>query len=231
MPQEVPESFREPLELLGKFTPEQTERALTDLASQPYIRTRMSVRDALFRAFPDRKLRPALRELSAMLMAFARVSYTQGDEAQETFENLSAGTNLNLTDDQRTDVRDRLLAFVAIPGLVLAARAAHMERNHERLLTSSSIETDLRPLMDDDGKTALVIPWHTLNLRYTSGQFDEDQSESIVLDHEDLVSLQKQIEAALDTQLRVQSDMETRNIRVWDPYTSKAQTQLPEEKS
>lgn len=217
MPQNVPEPFKEPLEALGKFTDDQMKRVLSTLEPQRYIASRTTVRDALFSAVPSTSMRSTLRELSAFLMALTRLSATQGDK-KEGIKNFASGPNLNLTDEERDRLMERLLALVSLPGMLFAAQAGHEERNHERLLTESSIETDFRPLLGEDGKIALVIPWHTLNLRYTSRQFEEDQSESIVLDHSDLVSLRKQIDAALETRLRLQGDMENRDINVWEPY-------------
>jgi hypothetical protein len=219
----VPDSFKESLEILATLPEPDMVGIVSTLRRNPVIGSRDEVRSAFLRA-SERASEDALKELAILVMAFARINYDREDEAVSTLTGLSEGGNLDLDDQQRETLKNRLIEVSRLPGLMLAARASNEERNHERLLTDSNVVTDLRPLFDNNGRHAIVIPWHTLNLRFTSRQYNEDQSESVVMDYLDLLKLRYQIDEALEHRVLIQSEMIERGIPVWDPY-------IPEDKN
>lgn len=217
LPRNVPDSFKQSLELLATLSEADMGRIISALEESPVIESRDVIRDAFLLASGNAS-EEELKELSVLITAFARINQDRKDEAEQTFAELSMGENLALDTQQRQALRKRLTEISRLPGLVLAARASNEERNHERLLTDSNVTTDLRPLFKSDGSQAIVIPWHTLNLRFTSRQYDEDQSESVVMDYLDLVKLRDQINEVLETRVLIQAEMNNRGIPVWDPY-------------
>lgn len=217
MPRNVPESFKQSLELLATLSEADMGRIISALEESPVIESRNVIRDA-FLLVAESVSEEKLVELSVLVTAFARINQDRKDEAEATFAELSMGENLSLDTHQRQALKKRLIEISRLPGLVLAARASNEERNHERLLTDSEVMTDLRPLFNADGSQAIVVPWHTLNLRFTSRQYDEDQSESVVMDYSDLVKLRDQINDVLESRVLLQAEMNNRGIPVWDPY-------------
>lgn len=217
MPRNVPDSFKQSLELLATLSEADMGRIIAALEKSPIIESRDVIRDAFLLA-SENASEEELKELSVLVTAFARINQDRKDEAETTFAELSMGENLSLNTQQRQALRKRLIEISRLPGLVLAARASNEERNHERLLTDSNVITDLRPLFNANGSQAMVVPWHTLNLRFTSRQYDEDQSESVVMDYLDLVRLRDQINDVLEARVLIQAEMNNRGIPVWDPY-------------
>lgn len=213
----VPDSFKESLEILATLPDSAMGSILSALEQHPVIHSRDVVRDAFLLASSSAP-EEDLKELAILATVFARISHDRKDEAVNVFTELSMGKNLDLNAQQREKLAERLIEVGRIPGLMLAARASNEERNHERLLTESNVVTDLRPLFNSDGRQAIVIPWHTLNLRFTSRQYDEDQSESVVMDYLDLLKLRDQIDDALEQRVLIQSELIKLGMPVWDPY-------------
>ncbi|THJ65525.1 hypothetical protein E8P82_12355 [Arthrobacter echini] len=189
------------------------------LRNNGFLATRRAITGAVQSAVTD-DYKDVASELAGMLMAFARLGYDDGtDPSIKTFSRMSTASNLKLTDAARANLRDRLVRFITIPNLILAARAAYVERDHERLLTESNIRTDIRPQLSKNGIAQVVVPWHSLRFQYAVQNQEKEESQTIVLDHQDLVILREQIDEALNAQRKIQEQMQSASIEVWDPYT------------
>lgn len=214
----LPPSLLEPIQFLSGLSNDQVGLMDDTLRNQDFLSTRKAVTRAV-RSVVSAQYADVAGELAGMLMAFARMGHEDGTDCSvRTFTRMSTADNLDLTDLERSDLRDRLLRLITVPNLVLAARAAYVERDHEYLLNETGIRTDMRPQLSVDGKVEVIIAWHSLRIQYAVRDQELDRSQTVVLDHRDLIVLRDQINEALENQVKLQEQMRAASVEIWDPY-------------
>lgn len=108
----------------------------------------------------------------------------------------------------------RLAQLIAIPAIAVGAKASSVEYDRERLLLSTRILTDARPVFDDDevGAPLTTLIIHTLKIEY-----HEDSSQNsffVSLDGDDLIKLKTHVERALSKAAALKAVLQTAGLSV-----------------
>jgi hypothetical protein len=104
-----------------------------------------------------------------------------------------------------------------------AAKALDLRNAYERILLTSRVVSDIRPIFDDetaDSFEAAVVN-HTLQLKYSDGARDHELH--IAVDVDDLKRLREQIDRALKKEIAAREFLEKGGAIVLDPLGSPAQ--------
>jgi hypothetical protein len=87
-------------------------------------------------------------------------------------------------------LKPRLTALLGITALGTTAKAFRIQREHQKVLVSARIFSDIRPVFSEDGENPLAgLVFHQLKLSYLEGS--ERRDFFLALDDEDISSLQK----------------------------------------
>lgn len=107
---------------------------------------------------------------------------------------LSSG--IELSEEQRKQLKERLLEFLSIDSLMVTAKAFNVLSSHERILVKSQILTDVRPIFkdDDSGEAVAAVLVHMLKL--TCRQDGENTDFFIALDTGDVRKLRAVLDRA-----------------------------------
>lgn len=201
--------------------PEPEFRTLVSALSTGFFETRRSVTQAVRGALqPER--RQGAAELASMLMAFARLSHEESaEETQRNIAELVQDPELGLTEDERRTMVQRIREVVSCNDLVLAARTAYVERNHEKIMSGTEVGTDMRPMISSEGSLESVVLWHSLTVQYHSRSLETEPTDTFVVDYSDLLDLKEQIDDALKSREGIQERMAAAGVAVWSPYSPK----------
>lgn len=217
-----PNPVAQNLETIATLSEPDYQSLVSGLSGSGFFESRRSVSQAVRDALPADK-QQYVSELAGMLMAFARLSYEESEqESRKNIIELAQGPELDLSEEQRKTLVSRVLAIVACENLVLAARTAYVERNHEKILSGSDVGTDIRPMTSAEGSLESVVLWHSLTVQYLSRSSETEPTETFVVGHSDLIDLKEQIDDALKSRQALQEKMALSGIPVWSPYSPDA---------
>lgn len=156
----------------------------------------LSALQALFRdAFPPDRGTDAQRLVSALLSARGQL---RSSPPAQIAENLSESVDLDLSDDRRRRLRDRLLPLLASKALATTAGALELLTQHERNYQTARVVTDIRPVFADDvhdrPEGAVIVD--TLQLQ-TWDRGGRAEMLAVAMDETDLRELREVIDRAL----------------------------------
>jgi hypothetical protein len=111
---------------------------------------------------------------------------------------LASASNLDEPEESRVVLSGRAAKLITSPALELIGRARDLLGEHDNLLLTARIVTDLRPLFEDDAQAPFqaAVIGHSLRLRLAGDT--KRSSFTVALDSADLKFLRYQIERALE---------------------------------
>ena len=175
----------------------------------------LSVR-ALEEDFRRAGLPAAAGELLTSLMSMERTRASHGWDVADLANAVASSSELNIPEDRRPAFSELLLAILGEPVLRRAAKARGLARAHERVLHTSRVLTDWRPVYDEDvsGDPPAAVLVHQLELSVHSSA-GESQVIYVSLDDDDLSTLRSDIDRALSKSSSLQSFAEHTGVPLY----------------
>lgn len=190
----VPAAHVEPLRFLAQLSDPAFQR-LHDIMLDGRV-DRSHFRDAVLETIPEL----GIDYVDTLFDAFVGIHITRSTHnwaVEEAAHGVSASRELDITPQQRTDLRTRLTALLATPTVHLFAKAIGVATGYDRLFQSAQIFTESRPVFTDD-RSSPPIAWLILhNLRVEYIEDDKMRSASIAMDLGDLRSLSNKLDEAM----------------------------------
>jgi hypothetical protein len=119
------------------------------------------------------------------------------DDVCDAMESIEE-TPWRVSEEQRGNFRDKLLALLGAEAFTLTAKAQDLQTDDERTFCRARILTDLRPVFGtkiEDGPKGMVIV-HLLKLGFHQASVRQHDEFYVALDADDLQTLKKVIERA-----------------------------------
>ena len=141
---------------------------------------------------------------------FAEV--TRARFIRDLVENLLSNVDFGLTKVDASTVGKKFQRLLNVKTLNILSKAIRLQRDGERIYCDARIISDIRPVFGDDiekGPASAVIT-HTLKLTYH--EMGEHKEFFIVLDEQDLISLQETIDRAQSKNATLSDLLKSANI-------------------
>jgi len=206
----VPEQHRDALARLAKLDSEEWERIHEAFLGLDALDEHVFAKRAT-QIVPEIPLETADAVIEAVLsmsVSVANHSWTPSDLAQV----IAASPDVDIINDERKSLQDRLSTLLTMPSLSLIAKAATVVGSHERVFHTARVLTDIRPIFPDDPAqrpvAATII--HTLRLDYFKARSDTEIY--ISMDREDLLKLSEEVDRALKKGAALEDLLQSANI-------------------
>ena len=191
----IPERVQEGLAKLQDLSPESADSLLNALQNaQPSLRHK-PLADAVALQLPSSD-RIAIVEIVRSVLSISHYRQTFDKTVQETVSDVMSSEDFTITNENKQIFEKRLNDLLGVEALCITSKANDILTNHQNVLVSAQIVTDVRPIFKDNPTAtptaALII--HTLKVTYRQ---DREKSDFFVaLDTEDLADLRKAIDRA-----------------------------------
>ena len=155
-------------------------------------------------------------ELLTALMSMERTRASHGWDVADLAKAVASSSELNVPEDRRSAFSELLLAILGQPVLRRAAKARGLARAHERILHTSRVLTDWRPVYDDDVSAVppAAVLVHQLELTVHSS-VGETQVIYVSLGDDDLGKLRSDIDRALSKSTSLQGFAELTGVPLY----------------
>lgn len=134
----------------------------------------------------------------------------------EFAEGISTSSDLDLDDEQRSVLVERLRTFLSVPTLVLVEKALGVLGDNERDFAEARILTDARPIFASEtiDRPSAVVILHSLRIRYY--QDGRLKDFYVALDTRDLSQLKDVVERAITKQAALVASLSDTGIPYLD---------------
>lgn len=192
------------------------DRLTAALEAVPERLTSKRLADRIANELPEGARDSSLTMLESVL-SLMRLLGESGDRADELAIDVSQSEDLDIDDELREQVADRMKKLLRLEALVVAARAYDLSAELERGFHDARIVTDIRPVFGpsvDDGVRAAEIV-STLKVQYHTA---EGPLESVFfgLDRGDLVRLQDVVDRALKKVQSLEQLVSRMDLPYWE---------------
>lgn len=192
----LPESQAPAMTAVASLSEDSFERLVSGLAIEPAIASLtdlVGVVDGLGVVDP-----PGPRDIvEALIGAVGAAHWRSVDDAQVA-ESISRSEVLDLGEDQRAVLAERLLILIRTRTIEVLGKAIDVATEHERIFLDGRILTDVRPVFlgDQTDQPAGAVLVHTLRVDYHEA--GHRRSFFVAMDAADLEQLRKVISRAVD---------------------------------
>lgn len=199
-PLQIPQPHIPVIGKILKLPNSSVEQLITALSSSTIVAGPLATSEQIKDLVPSIPLEDLI-DIVGTLYTLYRVRDVIEDSPSGFLSSLIEGIRVSpefdfLQDNNLTLLRNRFQELLSIPALNMLSKASRLQREGERLYCDSTIFSDIRPVFGEDVKsrpTGAVIT-HTLKFGYHEG--GEHHEFFLVLDEEDLNSLQETIKRA-----------------------------------
>lgn len=187
----IPPAYRGPLAVLARLPAQDASSLIETVRSLPAYAAVTDIQ----RRFGDVTGTEGSDVAAALLSLRGLLRTTSADELGDW---LASSPDLDLDENARAALRERVTALVDAAAVSTTAVAVDLQTQHQRNYQSARIFTDLRPVFADElaeGPTGAVIV-EMLQLQ-TWNRDGESETMFVALDEKDLTGLQEAVERAL----------------------------------
>lgn len=193
---QTPEQFREPLVALAKLPEVQAQRLIKALQEAPPLQEVGVLEGTVADAVGGDHRASAELLMDALLSLSGRF---RDLPLEDVMDAASSAKDLDLADDERRCLRDRLLALGSTQAIKSTANAVDLLTENELNYSRSRILTDVRHVFADDASErpmgAVIIETLALHMWDRNG---DEQTLHVAMDEADLMELKKATQRALD---------------------------------
>jgi hypothetical protein len=211
----IPAPFQPGLEALASLSNETAQALIEALRDETRLLTTDRMAEQVRETVPD--LSEAADDILEALISLTTLLPEEGEGADELARDVAHSRDLDLDDEARDRLIDRLPPMLGIESLALAARASDIVTEYDRVFHDARVLTDLRPVFGADPaegpKAGTLIA--TLKIDYHPPQ-GGIESEFYALEHADLLRLRDAVDRALAKHTSMRKLMETINLPYWE---------------
>jgi len=200
-PLNIPRKYHEGIKLLVGLDNSAESEILASLKGAPPTLSRSSLVSNVMGALkniPLAVVEPIVQALLSLYTVSAALEYTSVDAFADDICRAVEGGRLvpNFDPDSQRRFKERLSRFLGLKNLGLVAKGLDLLSEHERLLCSARLITDIRPIFGTDPTRSpeAAIIFHVVMVRYHEG--GELKQLTMALDDKDIKSLKATIDRA-----------------------------------
>jgi len=192
----IPEVFRPALGSLASLPDEAAQELLSAIKRTAPVVNPKNMASRLapgIESIPGRELADIMGALVALssVRIVNRIAVHQfADDVSESLTAIKSFASVDLN-----ALKVRLRSFLETEQIILAAKAATLQREFPNVFIGARVVSDIRPVFADGPESAQgAVVVHTLKVAHVQG--NESREFFVVLDDEDLATLQKAISRA-----------------------------------
>ncbi len=209
----VPRPFRTALRLLADLSDEDLRRLTETLASAQPFEAVGHLTDLVREKLPDAD-EPGVEALMPSLISLC--GQTRAHDADQLAESVSKSPDLDLPDDIRPRLAERLKALLTLDSLTTTASAIELLVQNPRNYGSARVLTDIRPIFGRDitepPKGSVIV--ELLQLETWSPDGDRDMVY-VAMDESDLSELKNVVDRALDKTTTLRGVLDTQGVKLF----------------
>lgn len=209
----VPRSHREILAKIGSWDNELWDSITVALSQNLFHESELSASILECNASFNDEECDAVAEV---FVSLAGVMDTFGMSPAEIGDAVGASEDLELTDSLREILSERIKDSLELPSARIAARAAVAVTSYERTFYSARILTDLRPIFANDATDPPLAATVSHALRIDYAKTANPKSIYLTLDEDDLKTLEKQVQRALEKTQTLKSLLDSIGLPLYD---------------
>jgi hypothetical protein len=212
----IPQTARLPLVRLVNASQADFETLVEGLRSEKPLLARRELTRRLLERTTDLD-EDDIKEFLDVTLSLATLRVDRNVTAEQLAEEISTATDLQIPDEARPELRNRLTTILKVPSVQQLSKAADLLSRDERVFHQARLTTDMRPIFEEDPSKvpsgAVVV--HKLTIEFhTAAGVEEWQ---VALDENDLSSLRGIVNRAALKGQALHQFMENAHLMGYEP--------------